>query len=104
MFDIEAKGQGVTIHNFRIPFLRASQSVTVSVWARDGPFWYEKNNPNAWRLMGSPVAYSPGEKIWLFGFPSSYRSPDPFHWFVFILGITLEDPVPLPLRGGTEYG
>jgi hypothetical protein len=63
MFDIQAKGQGVTIHNFRIPFLRASQSVTVSVWARDGPFWYEKNNPNAWRLMGSPVAYSPGEKI-----------------------------------------
>lgn len=77
MFNIEAK-YDITIHNFRIPFLRAAESVTVSIWARDGPFWYEKNNPSAWVLLGSPEAYSPG--------------------------VTLEDPVPLPLRGGTEYG
>lgn len=77
MFNIEAK-YDVTIHNFRIPFLRAAESVTVSIWVHDGPFWYEKNNPSAWEWKGSPEAYSPG--------------------------VTLEDPVPLPLRGGTEYG
>lgn len=61
MFDIEAKDHDVTIRNFRIPFLRAAERVTISIWTKDGPFWYEKNNPDAWKLIGSPVAYSPGK-------------------------------------------
>jgi hypothetical protein len=61
MFNIEAK-YDVTIRNFRIPFLRAAESVTVSIWVHDdGPFWYEKNNPSPWRWLGSPDAYSPGK-------------------------------------------
>lgn len=77
MFNIEAKDYDVTINNFRIPFFRAGD-VTISIWSTEGDFWYEKNNPVAWDLLGSPKAYS---------------------W-----GITLENPVPLPLRGGTQYG
>jgi hypothetical protein len=38
MFDIEAKDYDITIRNFRIPFVRASESVTISIWVRDGPF------------------------------------------------------------------
>lgn len=60
MFDIEAKDYDVTIHNFRIPFLRAAESVKISIWIHDGPFWYEKNNVDAWTWVGSPDAYSPG--------------------------------------------
>lgn len=63
MFNIEAK-YDVTIRNFRIPFLRAAESVTVSLWVHDdGPFWYEKNNPSRWRWVGSPDAYSPGKRL-----------------------------------------
>ena len=65
MFDIEAKDYDVTIHNFRIPFLRAAESVKISIWVHDGPFWYEKNNVDAWTWVGSPDAYSPGETNFL---------------------------------------
>ena len=70
MFDIEAKNVDITIHNFRIPFYFAG-NVTISIWSKEGSFWYEKNNPGAWDLLGSPEAYSPG--------------------------ITLLNPVPLPV-------
>lgn len=63
MFDIEAKDVDVTIRNFRIPFFKPG-NVTVSIWSKEGSFWYEKNNPAAWTLLGSPLAYSPGESQW----------------------------------------
>lgn len=130
MFDIEAKDYEVTIHNFRIvseyvslsciyfqcsylttalivyfqPFLRAAESITVSIWVYDGPFWYEKNNPSVWELVGSPEAYSPGKAI----FTEVRVAVLIAYSLVLILdtpkGNTLEDPVPLPLRGGSEYG
>lgn len=83
MFDITAKGYDITVHNFRLPFLNGGDFV-VSIWSRteEGSFWYDKNNEDAWTFLGSPSAYSPG--------------------------MTLEDPIPLPLQqrpgGGVYYG
>ena len=81
MFDVTAKNYDITINNFRIPFLYGGD-LTISVWSMEtGAFWYEKNNREAWTWRGSPDAYSPG--------------------------ISLENPVPLALRGsedGDYYG
>ncbi|EJK75304.1 hypothetical protein THAOC_02974 [Thalassiosira oceanica] len=77
MFDVTAKDYEITIRNFRIPFLRGG-SMNITIWSKDGPFWYEKNNQDAWDYLGSPEAYSPG--------------------------VTLTDPVPLQMRGGLVEG
>mmetsp|Transcript_25700 Transcript_25700/g.44898 ORF Transcript_25700/g.44898 Transcript_25700/m.44898 type:complete len:1663 (+) Transcript_25700:1-4989(+) len=78
MFDITAKDYDVTIQQFRIPFVRGGDMV-ISIWTLEtGGFWYEKNNEAVWTLRGSPTARSPG--------------------------ITLQDPMPLSQRGGTDYG
>mmetsp|Transcript_31508 Transcript_31508/g.60095 ORF Transcript_31508/g.60095 Transcript_31508/m.60095 type:complete len:1368 (-) Transcript_31508:3769-7872(-) len=78
MFDITAKASDVRIRQFSLPFLRGGDFV-VSIWMLEsGRFWYEKNHKEVWKFMGSPAASSPG--------------------------ITLQHPMPLSPRGGTNWG
>lgn len=78
MFDVTAKAADVRIRQFSLPFVRGGDLV-VSIWTMEsGGFWYEKNHEAAWTFMGSPDAHSPG--------------------------ITLQHPMPLSQRGGTNWG